>query len=284
MGIRINVKTWEQLGDSVCLTGAVRNVAAAHPEFEFEYTRFRQYEQVYWNNPDFLRPDPGAVQVGWIGYGDIGAERAVSRGNHVQAMTLTLCERLGISPVPLVTKAPVICLTGEEIEWGRQFNGKWIINANCQRHSISKYYPHWQAVVDGMRGMGIEVVQIGGAEHRDVTTELSGVEDWRGRTDIRHLFAMAHGCAGIVSPSSGIVHIGAAWGRPTVSVVGARENPGLTGLYPRCTALSSDCPYRLCYASVAADCRRFSGGSCACMAEIDPELVLDAVRKAAGDA
>lgn len=268
------VRSWDQLGDSVILTGAVRNVRAAHPECLFRYDGWDKYKPIYANNEDFAEFH-GGEYLHSIGYGDGHAERHGLFGNHVEAQTQRLCEFMGYDEtVPIVTDVPVLYLTEEEKAWGEQFAGKWIVNANCQKESISKAYPYWQDVIDGMRDLGLECVQIGGNLPQDISTELKGVEDWRGRTSIRELISMAYNCAGIVSPSSGIVHIGAAWRKPTVCLIGARENK-LT-LYDHCKYITTECEDQYCIARTAKDCKHWIG-RCPCM-DFSPKLVLIAIK------
>lgn len=269
--MKYKVKSWEQLGDSVILTGAVHNVKAEFPEIEFVYSGFPQYREIYKHNPDFSSSADGCINLGYIGYGE-GEEKAL-RGNHVEAQTMTLCEKMKIPYVPYKTRVPILRLTEEEIESGRKYQNKWLVNANCQQYSISKYYPHWQEVIDGMLDIGLNIIQIGGNEARDITTNLSGVEDMRGKTTVRELMAMVYNCSGIVSPSSGIVHIGAAWEKPTVCLIGARENPGT--LYQHCKYIETECDYKYCISHTAEQCRCYNDG-CPCM-DFPSNKVINAI-------
>ena len=97
--------------------------------------------------------------------------------------------------------------------------------------------PQWQFVL------------IGGTEARDVRMDFGGklpqgdfpnVTDLRGKTNIRELFALVKGSIGVVSPSSAVSHIAAAFGIPQIVLLGARECAGITD-YPNATHISSVC-------------------------------------------
>ena len=266
------VKTWNQVGDSLALAGAVHNVRQVRPDIGFVYAGNPYYKPLFDHNPDFVYSDDFILISKDVCYGS--GERYAERGTIIEANTRTLCEYLRIGMVPVSCGTAYVVLTDDEIEWGRRFEGKWLVNANAQTCSVSKWYPHWQDVVDGMLGMGLEVCQIGGREKRDISSDLKGVEDWRGKTSLRQWLSMACNCAGIVSPPSGIVHAGAIWGKPMVVVTGAREHTGITA-YPTVRHVTSECEHFGCRAQFKSECRRWRGFS-PCM-DIPPEQVLRAL-------
>lgn len=267
------VRSHVQIGDSLILSGAVHNVKLAHPEMNFKFIGNGYYNPLFENNNDFNQSLQSFKDIGLIHYGD--GEKEGKNGNHIEAQTKMLCERIGIPMVDIKTRTPYIILTDDEIEWGRQFQGKWLVNANFQTFSISKYYPHWQEVIDGMNKFGLKVVQVGGNESRDFTTNLTSVEDWRGKTNLRQWLSMIYNCAGIVSPPSGIMHAGGVWEKPMVIIVGARELPCITD-YPTANYIVSDCDNRGCEAQHKQDCKHFNI-LCPCM-DISPEIVLNAIK------
>lgn len=231
------LKTHPHLGDNVILTGAVRNVRLAHPEIHFVPTM--DFSEVWNNNPDVHDMDEGGfflrIEEKDVDYGTVMEERFGSNGTCVEGFTKVLCSILGIEQVPLVHNAPILYLNEEEVEWGRQFEDAIVLNANCQQSTLSKGYPHWQKVVDSLKGM--RIIQVGGCLPKDLSLDLKGVEDWRGRTSIRQLFSMIHGCRLVVSPPSSFTNIAGAFGKKQLVLNGSREADILTG-YPNAVHFS----------------------------------------------
>ena len=100
---------------------------------------------------------------------------------------------------------------------------------------------------------------------------------------------MIHGCDGIISPPSGIINIGAAFGKRAVVVAGGRELPKLSD-YPNMDFLTMPlCGYgqdeacialtwegkRRCISPATCHGRQYSR----CMALIPPEQIINAVEK-----
>lgn len=260
------VKSWDQCGDTLALTGAVRNVRVCYPEFSFVYVGNPYYKPLLDENEDFI-PSGFGKRLKPICYGT--GEKRADRGTIIEANTKTLCEYIGIDNVPITCTTAHVVLTQGEINWGKRFEGKWLLNANCQTCSINKGYPHWQGVVDCMHDLGLDVVQVGGRERRDLSTDLNGVEDWRGKTNLREWLSMVYNCAGIVSPPSGIIHAGAIWGVPMVCVTGAREHTGITA-YPTVRHVTSECDNQYC---MNDGCKHYDGKWCECMSSIEPERI-----------
>lgn len=285
--------THNHIGDNVICTGAVRNVVAAYPDIRF--VRPTVHRDIYANNPDFTDPDcihGSFPTLARITYGPVVDEQRAANGNLVEGFTKSLCAIMGIPMVPISTKIPIIMLTDEEKEISRQWSDFVLLNANCQTCSISKGYPHWQDVVDILVRDGYQIAQIGGREGRDLTLDLHGVTDMRGRSTLRDLCVMAHGCRGVVSPPSAITNIAAAFGKPQVSINASREPDGLTD-YPNILHVSHKCACgwgedsgcitlrinsgsRACLNSVSSRGRNW----CICQWEIPPEVVADAVKQA----
>ncbi|MBP5458947.1 MAG: hypothetical protein J6Y62_02045 [Clostridia bacterium] len=285
------IRTWNQLGDSAIATGAVRNVKSAYPDLKFRYTGYA--EALWENNPDVVDSAPD-VELPLLRYAEDSEqgdedERNAARGNVVEGCTRTLCSHLHISEVPIITRTPVLFLDDEEKELSERWEGRWLLNANCQYMSRSKGYPWWQEVVDSLKGE-IPVVQIGSRDARNLSPDLTGVLDWRGKSEnLRMFLSMVYGCAGVITPPSGIMNIGAAFGKKMVVVTGAREAVSLTG-YPNTEYVGSECcgfgPCRGCMSQTfekERPCRnpvvrrhqRYSR----CMDMIKPGRVAEAVRR-----
>jgi len=288
----IAITTHLHVGDSVILTGAVRNIRAAHPEFRFRYSGWAV--SAWENNPEcVIRDEPDPI---FVGYGPVEMERNAQFGNCVEGFTHELCRAIGIPMVPIVTRIPCLHLTDAEMRRGSWTRGRILINAGCQKSSQTKYYPYWQDVVDALAGQ-VEMVQVGSSEDRNVSYALKGVTDYRGKSDdLRSYLAMVANCAGVISPPSSIVNIAAAFGVPGVCVNGAREPDGLTD-YPGIVHVHhASCGYD----GKSTGCMslrtlpRFGSRVCdrvdesgsypcaSCMSAIRPSEIVSACRKAFG--
>lgn len=288
--------THKHVGDHVILTGAVRNVCAVHTDVKFAIPPGR--EDIFANNPDFVDPDgqPVVELTDRLDYGTVDAERCGGNGNEVEGFTRCLCRLMGIDLVPFTVNRPVLCLTDNEMEQAKRWNGKWLINANCQTCTMSKGYPHWQTVAYQLRNMGFDLVQVGGNEARDLSPNLQGITDMRGKTTIRQLIVMAAGCAGSMSAPTSLTNIVAAFGKPQVCLVAGREPEALLK-YPGVVHVSHRCrcgwggvtgcvhlnigmnKNRTCNYLVAGPDKR---PWCLCQYETPPEDVVAAVLRAAG--
>lgn len=285
------VRTFGQLGDTVILAGAVHNVRLEHPEMEFGFVGKSHYAALLENNDDFIRKGAFSM-LELVRYGSEEDERYATKGTCVEGFTSTLCDILGIIHVPIRVNRPRVVLSDSEKIWGNQWNDCILINANCQTCSMSKLYPRWQDVVDGL--CGYRIIQIGGNEKRDLSHDLKGVEDMRGKTTTRELAAMAHGCKCVISPPSGITNLAAAFCKPQVVVNAARE-PDLLSKYEGVVHVSQKCDCgwgvdngcvhlwfdhddRTCHDRVVINGREYSR----CQADIEPERIIKAVKRAIG--
>ena len=227
--------THPHIGDNVVCTAAVRNVCAQYPNIKFVLPKTN--EDIFLNNPDFvvLGNCDSYTQLPKITYGSLELEKQGANGSIVEAYTKSLCQLLGIAQVPLTVRKPVLFLTYEEKERSKEWNDAILLNANCQTCSRSKGYPHWQKVVDMLNGR--RIVQIGGNEARDLSLELNGVEDMRGKTTLRDLIVMAYGCKGVMSPPSCITNIAGAFDKPQI-VVNASREPDVISSYENVVHIS----------------------------------------------
>lgn len=279
------IYTHKHIGDSIILAGAVHNVKMAHPELQFHYIGWGA--DIWLHNPDVTDMQHDLL-LPEVHYGAWKEERFASNGNLVEGFTQMLCEHLGIPMVPIVTRTPYAVLTDAEKEESKRWNGYWLLNANAQKYSVSKAYPHWQDVVDGLQGK-VRIIQVGSTEQRNLTEELIGVIDYRGKSqDLRHYMTMIYGCDGIISPPSGIINIGAAFKKKAVVVAGARELAKLSD-YPNMDFITNECcgygkdeacialtweGKRMCISPVICHGRQYSR----CMAMIPPEQIVAAVK------
>lgn len=280
------VRTFGQLGDTVILAGAVHNVRLEHPEFNFTFLGKPQYAQLLENNDDFSDHSFSRL-LPLIRYGDVHDERNATKGTCVEGFTATLCDVLNIPHVPIRENRPRVLLSDSEREWAGQWNDCILINANCQTCSMSKAYPYWQEVVDGLGDY--RIIQVGGNESRDISHELRGVEDMRGRTTVREFASMVYGCRAVISAPSGITNVASAFRKPQVVVNASREADALTAyegvvhMSHRCSCgwgVENGCVHlwfdnrdaRTCNDRVATNGREYSR----CQYETPPEEIIEA--------
>lgn len=238
--MKILLKTYNHLGDTVCLTAALRNAKAAYPHFSFAYQG--NYADVFLNNPDLDDFDQSkADAVFEIGYRPF-PQRYPTGGNLCERQSLALSielSRFTGRMFDVVVKRPVICLSDDEKKDSPGIGAYCVLNANCQKCAEVKGYPHWQQVIDARPD--ITFIQVGGNETRDITTNLKRVVDARGRTSIRKLFSLVSHAESVLSPSSAVVHIAAAFpGVKAFCLTGAREPTALTA-YPNVRHFHTTC-------------------------------------------
>lgn len=271
--MKVGVRPWAHIGDTLFLTGAVRNIRMAYPEIQFVWMGRDVYKPLIDQNPDFVDGTPDVV-LPTVRYGD--GENVAKHGAHIQAEAEYICNALKIAPVPFLQKTPIVYLSEEEMLSGANYDGWWLVNANYQNISVSKNYPHWVEVAEGMHDMGLQFAQMGGKEERDITVDLPHALDLRGRTNLKQWLAIIAHCAGIVSPPSGIMNAGAIWNKPMVIVTGARELPAITN-YPTADYITTDCEFKGCEAQKPEQCRHYKDGVCRCM-DIHPNVVLEHIK------
>jgi ADP-heptose:LPS heptosyltransferase len=227
--MKILLSTHRHLGDTVALTAALRNAKTALPDVLFDYDG--SYRDVFANNPnitpfDHCDSDVTSIKVTYSPF----SQRRGDGGNLCQGyskcLALALQSLTGVL-VPMSQFTPVINLTEEEQVQYRDLERYCVINANCQKCSEVKRYPYWQQIVDACPDM--KFVQVGGNEKRDVTMNLRNVVDLRGTTTVRQLFSLVANAKYVVSPSSAVIHIAAAFKNVNAyCLVGAREPTALT--------------------------------------------------------
>lgn len=283
----IELKTCNHLGDTLCLTAAMASAKSVLPDVRFTYRG--NYGPVFENTEWQANTDWPPDERHTVKYRDNGVtDRWAQTGTLIEGMTAALAFHLGID-IPAVCKVPQVRLTEQEMEWAERHHaaGAVILNTNCQENSTVKAYPWWNGLI---RQLGRPVALIGGTESRDIheniDTENPLVHDLRGRTSIRQLMALVARSRLVISPSSAVTHIAAAFGIPCITLTGAREPVELTK-YPNSRHIHSVCvgketytlhfgcmhfktqDSRSCENTVAISGRRYAY----CMACIPPEAI-----------
>jgi ADP-heptose:LPS heptosyltransferase len=143
------------------------------------------------------------------------------------------------------------------------------------RGDPKRWFPEeekWPALARLLRARGLAPVWLGGPDERDLGRRLCaavpGSFDLTGQTTIPEACALQHGAAGIIAVDTGLVHTGAATGRPTVMINGVSPEPLIYPLGPRAISVRG--------AFLDTDGRPGEGGQTASTAHrIQPERVLN---------
>lgn len=152
-------------------------------------------------------------------------------------------------------------------------------NAPARRWDTDRF----AAVARQLAGQGLRVVVFGGPGERALTAETAG--DWAldlgGRTDLAQLAAGLAACRVVVTNDSGPMHLAAAVGARTVSLLGAADPVATRALSPRDRILRrADLP---CVPCLKNHCPRTGAGyylaeaARECLRLIPPDDVLHAV-------
>lgn len=237
--MKIMFHTNNHLGDVVIMTAVIANLKSCYPDIEFGMDASPRYMEVFDGNPNISRfkKEEANHYIECV-YAPF-SQRIANGGSCIKAFTMNAFEA-----VNRITGRNEFCLlrTTAELYPTDHLDGcgdYCIINANCQRCSETKAYPYYQDVIDSRPD--IKFIQIGGAEERDITSDLTGVLDARGKTTVKELIGLVSHAKWIISPPSAVVHIASAFPNvKTIVLSGAREPVELTQ-YPNTTHLTSMC-------------------------------------------
>lgn len=234
--MKIVLKTNNHLGDAVILTAVLENLKTVFQD-RFEFAVETNYSDVFENNPNVSKLQPGETATAVECVYHPFSQRSGNGGNCILAFTYNAFLALngGQNPVysQLVPKfyfdLPPRAIEGDYC----------VLNANCQTCSEVKAWPWAQKLVDSRKD--VKFVQIGGKEGRDVTTDLKGVADMRGKTNFKELVSLVAHSKWVVSPPSAVTHIAAAFPKvKNVVMSGARE-PMILTKYPNTIHITSVC-------------------------------------------
>lgn len=223
-------------GDIVVLTGALRDLHAAHPG-EFATDIRTRAPELWMYNPGLTALADGDPDVEVV---PVEPDEGVDSNRspvHIQHWLLdAINRRLGTRATPQFFHGevhmsaaeralpnPIQRLAGRSIPY-------WLIASGGKRDHTIKWWSHarYQEVVDRLRDR-IQFVQVGAPG--DVHPPLRGVVDLRGRTSIRELILWMSHAQGVVCGITFLMHLAAAvenaWtgrrGRPAVVIAGGRE-------------------------------------------------------------
>lgn len=222
------------LGDTVLLTGLVRDIHKAYPG-EYEIKVDTHFTNVWWNNPyisDFDTGNSRATNVD-ISWGDAIKQNGYAKEKDRKVMKHILAwyhhdfkNKTGIE-VPVTDPKPDLHLTPQEQQ--RIIQGRyWIVVAGGKLDLTTK---HWHAhrmqeVVDRLGKYGIHCVQIGAVHTNHIHPPLNGVTNMVGKTEnARDMFNLVKHSEGVICGVTGAMHIAAAYDKPCVVYAGGREEP-----------------------------------------------------------
>lgn len=209
------------LGDSVLLTGLVRDIHRAYPG-RFRVFADTAYMGLWQHNPRVVTPEKGERrQVVVLKYG-VKQPTKIHFMRHIydrfeQAAKLT---------VPLTEPKGEIFL--DEFERVRvTLDRYWVVVAGGKLDMTTKFWPlsRWQEVVDQLTARGIVCVQAGALHAKHVHQPLKNVVNLLGKTDERQLAALIANAEGVVCGITAAMHLAACFDKPCVVVAGGREEP-----------------------------------------------------------
>lgn len=191
---------------------------------------------------------------------------------------------LGIS-TPLAS--PRICLTKREVEWAestlaRNFGDAGIcLGIQCASIVTQKSWPakNFGHVVNEIcrRYPQVCIISFGTAGERlsaECTRRIAGNILWlegSGEWSIRQALAMLSRCDVFLSGDTGLMHMAAAVGTPTVSIFGPTSATRRAPMHNRGIAV---CPTTACH-----PCFRGTWAPCDCIRSVTPARVIEAVEQ-----
>lgn len=227
-------------GDILVMSALVRDLAVAHPG-RFRVSVDTPSSDVWRNNPHVVPVRENAAgRVVHLSYGDYIPLAAKQPIHFLSAFHRDFEKKTGVA-VPLTRPTPDLHLTPAE-EAVRHVPGRyWVALAGGKLDFTTKHwvYARHQKVVDGLRGLGLGVVQLGGrgANPGHHHPKLDGTLDLIGQTTLREMMQIVRHADGVVCTITFAMHLAAALGRPCVVTAGGREewwweayhrdNPGL---------------------------------------------------------
>jgi len=160
---------------------------------------------------------------------------------HESVYNLGLLRGLGLSPGEV--SPPCLVVTDEEQGWARKLmGGSRTLRVLVHPGSFSSrlWKPvHYRDLILHLASEGREVLVTGSAAERKkfrTDTQMSawpaGVRDLMGELTLRQLMAVIAESHAVVSASTGVMHIAAALGVPTVSIFDPRRNQSPTRWQP----------------------------------------------------
>jgi len=224
---KIVLEQHQSPGDIVVMTGAVRDLKLAHPEYEIMPDTTCM--DVWLENPyitfQMNRADP-EVKFYTVDYNDV--HNAGKSGRHFSnAFHLSLEEKLGVR-IPQTSIWPDLHMhkpaeTVLEREYA-YYGPYWILNAGFKKDFPLKHWgtERYQQLVNLLRDR-IQFVQVGEQNPNHEHTLIDGAFNLIGKTSMRDFLELCFCAQGSVGPVSMHLHVMAAFRKPCVVINGGRE-------------------------------------------------------------
>jgi ADP-heptose:LPS heptosyltransferase len=285
------------LGDDVITTGIIREIKKACPACSIDIRT--KHKDLFLNNPTITSLQEGAegVEICVLNFGVLSVDfikalwaLPLSRAHNSSMLHLLAQWKLNLR-WNYENIRPDLHLgnTLNPVRSKLGFHGDyWLINSGFYSEQFTKWYPHYQEVVDLLRGK-IQFIQHGGAA--DTHALLAGALSLVGQTTPLELAAAFRDCQGSLGGASSHAHFAAAFDRHAVIVAGGIEPPEKTAYENQSTlfknigcacANSSQHGWGVCVLPIKdgkKSCCQWRGDHAACMDAITPETVAFSILK-----
>jgi hypothetical protein len=216
------------LGDTVCLSALVRDIARAYPG-KYQVYCSGHYRNVFWRNNPYCQPLPDGASGQLVNLEYLDGIRAAGSGLKVHFLSWfhrDFERKVGIK-VPVTEPKGDIHLSPAEKEPILDHR-YWVVVAGGKMDMTAKvwYAQRWQEVIDTLADQGIRCVQAGGDFHRHFHPRLHNCTSMVGKTNNeRDFFRLIYHADGVLCGVTAAMHIAAVFDKPCVVVAGGREEP-----------------------------------------------------------
>ena len=286
---RIILKQKNSPGDVLTFTRALGDLKLTFPDWEIDVRS--PCPEIFENNPHLTpldEKDPN-VEIYEIGYSDVnisgwnGLHYTDAFRNDIEIKLGVKINKTGIKPELYVSDLEKGWINQVECEFG--WKGKfWILNAGRKADNELKFYDKWQQVVDLLNNYfedKVKIVQIGHQNH--IHSELDGVLNLVGKTDLRQLIRLTYWSEGTLGPLSFQFVMAAAFKKPGVVVAGGKEGVRWH-IYPHIRHLCVNgaidcCKWDGCWlGGEKGKCKHLINDIPLCFSMIKPYMIFDAVK------
>lgn len=214
-------------GDTVVMTGLVRDIALARPG-EFEIAVDTHAPEMWENNP-YVVPRKELEARGRVEHIKLTYGKGLRDQTHETVHFLSYFHRdfevQTRARVPLTLPYPDLHLSEEEKSRRVVAGRYWVFLSGGKSDFTAKVWgaTAWREAVGQLAALGIPCVQIGGSHRTHWHPEIPGALNLVGRTNMRDWLRLIHHADGVICGVTGAMHIAAALQRPCVVLAGGRE-------------------------------------------------------------
>lgn len=270
---KLTIRHKRALGDTILLTGLVRDIHRAYPG-KYQIAVDTHWTNVWWNNPNVTKftvgdGRPQVVTVEW-GAAIRANSMAITPSGNVKKHILgwyhyDFEKHTGIH-VPVTEPKGDLHMTADELR--RRVSGRyWVVISGGKLDMTVK---HWhchrmQQVVDRLKLQGFNFVHVGATHSSHIHPPLTGVLNMLGKTEnVRDLWNIIHHADGLICGVTGAMHIAACLDKPCVVLAGAREEPWFEHYTDSYQAFGPNCakvkvPHKLLHTIGQLDCCKSKG-------------------------